>query len=93
LSNVVRHAQASHANLKINFMPDAVTLDVSDDGLGFEVPESPAEFAPSGHFGLLGIHERIEMIGAKLDIQSTPGSGTRLTVTVPSLHLISKGIS
>ena len=93
LSNVVRHAQASHANLKINFMPDAVTLDVSDDGLGFEVPESPAEFAPSGHFGLLGIHERTEMIGANLDIQSTPGSGTRLTVTVPSLHLISKGIS
>jgi signal transduction histidine kinase len=83
LSNVVRHAEATHAVLQISYTPDSVTLEIRDDGKGFDVPESPAEFAPSGHFGLLGIHERTEMIGAKLNIQSKPEKGTQVTVTVP----------
>lgn len=83
LSNVVRHAEATHAALQISYTPDTVILEISDDGKGFDVPESPAEFAPSGHFGLLGIHERTEMIGAKLNIQSETNRGTQVTVTVP----------
>jgi signal transduction histidine kinase len=83
LSNVVRHAEATHAALQISYKPDSVILEIRDDGIGFDVPESPAEFAPSGHFGLLGIHERTEMIGAKLNIQSEPEQGTQVTVTVP----------
>jgi signal transduction histidine kinase len=84
LSNVVRHAQATQAALTISYAQDSMTLAISDNGLGFEVPESPAEFAPSGHFGLLGIHERTEMIGAKLEIQSRPEKGSQVTVTVPT---------
>jgi two-component system sensor histidine kinase UhpB len=84
LSNILRHAQASQATLKISYAPDHVTLEVSDDGVGFEVPESPAEFAPSGHFGLLGMHERTEMIGATLKIQSSPAKGSQVTVTLPT---------
>jgi signal transduction histidine kinase len=57
---------------------------VSDDGSGFTVPESPAEFAPSGHYGLLGLHERAELIGAQLEIHSAPDRGTRLVITLPS---------
>jgi signal transduction histidine kinase len=83
LNNVVRHAQATQAALQIRFSPDAVTLEVSDNGVGFEVPESPAEFAPGGHFGLLGMYERTEMIGAKLNIRSSPGKGSRVVVTLP----------
>ena len=82
LNNVIRHAKATHASLQISYSPDSVTLEVRDDGIGFEVPESPAEFAPSGHFGLLGIHERTEMIGAKLNIRSEPDKGAHVTVTV-----------
>jgi len=55
---------------------------VSDDGQGFAVPKSPAEFAPGGHFGLLGLHERAESIGARLEIQSAPGQGTRVIVSL-----------
>jgi len=84
LSNVARHAQALHALLTISFTPIDITLTVSDDGHGFTVPESPAEFAPSGHFGLLGLHERSELIGAHLDIQSSPGQGTRVVVQLPT---------
>jgi signal transduction histidine kinase len=84
LSNAVRHAQATQATLKISYAPDIVILAVSDNGVGFEVPESPAEFAPSGHFGLLGIYERSEMIGASIKIHSTPGIGSLITVTIPT---------
>ena len=61
---------------------DIVVVGEADDGVGFEVPESPSEFAPGGHFGLLGIHERSEMIGAKLEIHSRPSEGSQITVTV-----------
>lgn len=85
LSNVVRHAQASSAEVSLVFDPDTITLSVSDDGCGFIVPESPAELAPEGHYGLLGLHERAELIGGRLTIQSEPNRGTLVTVSLPDL--------
>jgi len=70
LSNVSRHAKASQASINIHFTPQTTTLTLADNGHGFVVPESPAEFAPSGHYGLLGLHERAELIGANLEIHS-----------------------
>ena len=49
-------------------------------GVGFSVPKSPTEFAPGGHFGLVGLYERAQLIGAGLDIQSAPGNGTTLSI-------------
>jgi signal transduction histidine kinase len=83
LNNAARHAQATQANLTITFLPQEVTLQVSDNGKGFDVPQSPAEFAPGGHFGLLGMYERAELIGARLDIHSSPGEGSRITIHLP----------
>jgi signal transduction histidine kinase len=79
LNNVMHHARASHASLRITFGED-VRLDVTDDGVGFIVPTSPTDFAPSGHFGLLGIRERADLIGARFEVQSDAGRGTRLSV-------------
>ncbi len=84
LSNIVRHAQASDASLSITFETQSVTLEVTDNGKGFEVPKSPSEFAPSGHFGLLGLHERAELIGAILEIESRSGLGSRVSVHLPT---------
>ena len=84
LSNVLRHAKASKTALNISYKSDRVNMSVADDGHGFVVPESPAEFAPSGHFGLLGIHERAELIGARFEIRSSLGEGTRLDISLPS---------
>ena len=84
LSNVARHAQASQASLNITFKPDAVIMTISDNGRGFQAPASPAELAPGGHFGLLGLHERAELIGAHLDIQSSPGQGALVVVQLPT---------
>lgn len=80
LSNVVRHSQASHADLHISFTGRETRLDVTDNGVGFIMPKSPTDFAPSGHFGLLGIRERADLIGARLEVQSASEKGTRLTV-------------
>lgn len=83
LSNLTRHAQASRGAITLDFDAQEVCLTIEDDGVGFAVPESPAEFAPGGHFGLLGMHERAELVGARLEIESTPGQGTRLKVHLP----------
>ena len=84
VSNILRHAQASKASLSIAYTPDEIQLTITDDGCGFDVPKSPAEFAPNGHFGLLGIHERAELIGARLEINSTSEEGTRLVIRLAS---------
>ncbi len=80
LNNVVRHAEAVQASLCIDFKKNAIVLAITDDGVGFDVPDDPADFALGGHFGLLGMHERAELIGARLEIKSVPGEGTRLAV-------------
>ncbi|MFZ1399328.1 MAG: histidine kinase [Candidatus Promineifilaceae bacterium] len=82
LSNVVRHAAANQAKVSLQFGNGEVNLAIEDDGLGFVVPESPAEMAPAGHFGLLGVQERAETIGARLHIKSAPGCGTSLQVSL-----------
>lgn len=82
-SNISRHSRAEQASLSIDFSPRAVILKVDDDGVGFNLPVNPAEYAAKGHFGLLGLHERAELIGATLSIKSSAGKGTSLTVTLP----------
>jgi signal transduction histidine kinase len=86
LNNVVKHSKSTHANLKIAFDNEEIKMKVSDNGNGFLVPKSPTELAPSGHFGLLGVHERADLIGARLEIESILGKGTRLKVVLNETH-------
>ena len=79
LNNVVHHAKADQARIQISFDKE-ITLEVTDNGTGFTVPKSPTEFAPKGHFGLLGMRERADLIGARLDVQSEAGKGTKVSV-------------
>ncbi|RJP50630.1 MAG: sensor histidine kinase [Anaerolineaceae bacterium] len=80
LNNVVKHSKATRADLSIRYADSEIILIITDNGNGFTAPASPTEFATKGHFGLLGIHERADLIGAKLDIESTLGKGTSLKV-------------
>lgn len=84
LNNVGKHAQAAHAEIQLGFGDKEVTLAVRDNGRGFDVPESPAAMVPAGHYGLLGIQERAEAIGARVHLQSTYGAGTELVVVYPN---------
>ena len=80
LSNVAKHSQATNAQLSITFDQHEIRLDVTDNGVGFDLPKSPTDFASNGHFGLLGIHERVDLIGARLELESAKETGTRLSV-------------
>jgi signal transduction histidine kinase len=82
LNNIVRHSKAGRAELHISFGEKESKLEVSDNGIGFDMPKSPTDFAANGHFGLLGIRERAELIGACLEVESSPGKGTRLQVVM-----------
>jgi signal transduction histidine kinase len=90
LNNVVHHANARSAVLSV-FFGREIKLEVRDDGVGFVVPKSPTDFAPSGHFGLLGMRERADLIGGTLEVESEPGQGTWLMVRLPDRQAIAKG--
>jgi len=81
MSNILHHAEASQVWISLNFETSHVTLEIKDNGKGFTPPRSPAEFAPGGHFGLLGIHERSELAGGKFTITSS-GGGTTIRVVL-----------
>jgi signal transduction histidine kinase len=83
LNNVKSHANASEATLAISFDKE-IKLEATDNGVGFTVPKSPTEFAPGGHFGLLGMRERADLIGGRLEVESNAGKGTRLSVRLSS---------
>jgi len=82
LNNVARHSQAKKASVYLEFALETIRVEISDDGRGFTPPSSPAEYMPGGHFGLVGLHERAQLLGAKLEIKSTPGKGTQVAVTL-----------
>ncbi|MHB1450175.1 MAG: sensor histidine kinase [Bellilinea sp.] len=86
LSNAQQHAQADQIWLQIRFTPETVTLTINDDGAGFEVPEMPDVYARQGHFGLLSLTERAELIGGDLKIWSGD-QGTKIEVTVPQTSI------
>lgn len=83
LTNIRKHAHASGVRVELIFDPESVRLETVDDGVGFELPSSLTEFAQLDSFGLIGVRERVWMLGGQLSVESTPGKGTRLIVTVP----------
>jgi len=83
LRNIVKHARATRADVRIEFRNTETVVTVTDDGQGFEPPGALGDLPRSGKLGLVGMQERARLIGAALAIQSAPGHGTTLTVTLP----------
>ena len=78
LANVARHSHAGRVDIRLELRSGVLRLIVRDDGDGFAVgARSP------GRFGLVGMAERARLAGARLEIESSPGSGTRVTVRLP----------
>jgi signal transduction histidine kinase len=78
IENVRRHSQASQVDVRCLGTTDTIDLRITDDGVGFDPTSTPA-----GHFGLVGMRERAETIGATLDLTARPGGGTTITVHSP----------
>jgi signal transduction histidine kinase len=83
LNNVARHAQASRVDVTIQELPDCIGMSIKDDGKSFEV-ERVLHGKGSKRLGLLGMRERLEMVGGHFDVQSAPGKGTVITARIPS---------
>ena len=88
LSNVRRHAQAKHVEVTLTYGRDQVSLQISDDGVGFDAPTDPNELMRSGRLGLMGIHERARLFGGRATIRSARGRGTVVSVVVPLSSIV-----
>jgi signal transduction histidine kinase len=86
LANVARHAHASRVALTLSYMEDLVSLDVRDDGAGFD-PATPRTATDNGGFGLAAMRERLHRIAGTLEVESEPGGGTAISAIVPAVQL------
>lgn len=83
LANARRHAGAGRTTVTLTYWDDEVSLDVVDDGRGFD-PASIALPGPSGGHGLRGMRERAEGLGGCLEVESAPGEGTTIALSLPA---------
>lgn len=78
VTNALKHAAATAVRVDVAFSADALTVSVADDGAGFDAAAAP----PGGHFGLVGMRERVRKLGGDLRVASAPGRGTTVGVRV-----------
>jgi len=83
LSNTAKHAQASKAKVKVEFDQDKIKVTISDNGIGFQLPESLGTLPYAGKLGLVGMQERVQLLRGSLKIESELGKGTTVSVEVP----------
>lgn len=82
LTNIKKHAKASMVNVKIEFMKKNVSLVISDNGIGFDKGLCPKSDENSG-YGLLSMQERVELLNGKFELNTKPGEGTKIIVSIP----------
>ena len=83
LANIRKHAQATSACITLSYLGDTVILDVEDDGVGLPQQGAAPDGLTSGGFGLVAMRERVAQLGGELFIESEPGEGTTLSISLP----------
>jgi two-component system, NarL family, sensor histidine kinase UhpB len=82
LNNVSKHARASSVKIRVRHQTDVISCVITDDGRGFDVAAT-MEGSDGRGIGLIGMRERVDRLGGTLMVNSTPGGGTELVVTIP----------
>lgn len=82
LTNTAKHAEASQVTVRVRFSPREMTLEIRDDGKGFD-PDN----RPKGHYGLINMRERARKVGGTVEIRSQLGEGTHTTLSIPAPSL------
>ena len=82
VNNSVKHANANLIEVTLRSTPEAISIAVKDDGSGFSSDDAAAP--GPGHYGIIGMKERASQIGATLDLVTKPGSGTTITLRLPT---------
>ena len=83
LTNIQKHANASRALITLEYLADRLSLSVADNGAGMDPDEQQA----GDHYGLVGLRERVHLMGGETSIESIPGQGVTLRVDIPTTHL------
>ena len=83
LTNVARHAAANHVTIQLDFQNHHLHLTIQDDGRGFDPNQALSPQSGRRSWGILGMQERVSLVNGQWDIQSTPGQGTTIEVTIP----------
>lgn len=81
--NAQKHSQAQQVTIHVCYQPTEVTLTVRDDGIGFRLPEPLEVLADEGHYGMVGMAERIQSLDGILTIKSAPKQGMQLHIAMP----------
>ncbi|GAA4873935.1 two-component sensor histidine kinase DegS [Paenibacillus vulneris] len=82
-SNVVKHAQASHVSLEVTYRQQMVKITVSDNGVGFLVDSVEKKIEKGSHYGIIGMRERVELLEGRMELTSTKGAGTKVSMLIP----------
>lgn len=85
LTNVVKHSQASRAEISFQRQGDYLNIRLQDNGIGFDAAQKTPFAADTGGFGLFSVRERLRHLGGFLEVHSIPGEGTKISIVVP-LH-------
>ncbi len=83
ITNIIRHANATHVNIQLSRTPTHWVFIVQDDGRGFDPRTTAHESTTDHRWGLFGVHERVALLGGTFNIESATGSGTTLSVEIP----------
>lgn len=89
-NNIAKHSSATTVNIHLSSTDQSVALRVEDDGVGFRVEEA---LERRNSFGLLGMMERVALLGGAFDVQSLPGKGTRIAIHLPIKQAIAPAAS
>lgn len=83
VNNARKHAQASLITVTLKRLPDSVMIEIQDNGVGFDMSRVSSTYDLSGSLGLINMRERAELLHGSLSIESSEGSGTKITVVIP----------
>lgn len=83
ITNARKHAQASNLWIRMGLRNNNLVLQIEDDGIGFDVASVQNRYDERGSLGMINLHERTELLGGRIRIESAPGKGTRITVIAP----------
>lgn len=83
LNNIAKHSGANHVEISLEQRDAVISALITDNGRGFDLNRALGPESPERGFGIIGMQERVSLLGGKMDIQSSPGSGTRISIEAP----------
>jgi signal transduction histidine kinase len=84
LTNIREHSNATQVGITVLSGPSELTAEIRDDGRGFDVERTLVRAARAGRFGLVGMSERVRLLGGRFDVRSRPGGPTTISLVLPA---------